>query len=1207
MSLLDLVAGGAFLHSHNQNCVALHDKYFAYASCLSIYIYDITTFKLLSIISRHEKHITAIAFRPSLPLTLAVISVDSTLRIYKPLETETTNEISSMVLSDIPISLTFDPSSPSLLYVLCRSSRAKLYIYHIDRCSAEAVSLKDAGPAFPSILKHSPVLDLLAIGNDKFRVYSTVNSAKMKLMGVISPPKSSLVKDIQFDPFSDNFCLVAFDNCIIMVDLATVSTIRAFDYGNIGSIAFDYVNIGRFCASRGTDLLNFHVSKDNFENLNILGTEQIHCLVSQVNIGRLKGQKAPESSRNHLIGGVFSSGNFFIYSLRSDSIVYTSKSGHSETVFSLKFSPNTSEISYFTSSFDGTIRSFDYQYDCHNAVKFPISSCSRIFPKDNCTIFCIDFCPFYSENFKILASGNSQGVLSVWNVPTDTKRSVNILFKLELNSILEFSDFEESTYPIIRITWLDPQTLLVGSRSGKALILQISNIERAIETQKPCLLVKHLVVNLGSAVNGVNFKQIGNFEYLICCGVENGSVSVHRFNLQKFQISDFCTLKGHVDSVFEVVFVPNSEILVSGSFDKTIRVWDFKKRSCLTILRGHSGPVRPVLVHPIFNNILISGSWDSTIKIWNIDQNKCILTLHHVSDVYGLDIHPNFPHLLASSSRDQTIKIWNLSKILPGASEFFTLSILSVDSKFPKITRKILDNSFYRPVNISPKFKISDPFMSSFSQIFDQFHPSTEHFVDVLCKLRDISCDITVQKSLLIIHQSKLNQTVNHIAGQALSDLSKPRTLSSSPRKCLLEKAAIWCLLSGKYSEYCDLMAKEGLWEVAFMIAPLAGPDVWSRLVKQRFSEVLTLESCVNSTNVAFSLAAGNLKELTTSFTKHGQYREALALGQSILAQSDHCNQSNGFGIRSHHQSESLSNLIMSTIHSQAEYFMDNSDAISSATVYLSVNLFTEAVNVLLNTGHTDLAFLLVVLFTRNVPEVVVDEVVYRYCLRLTRLGHGLLAVQVAQKWMKNQSNLIVLLLTVNRCSNCPNISDGVPTVISSLSLKSTDPFSDLIKVIIVEKSSEVNEILSQEIEKLISNFDKYQAQLLLKISSTVNFSMFSSATRSKILGNLFHLAALVCYFKDGKSSLTDTFLDWSLKFGSKNTFSPPKTKNFTVLPPISGSQISVKSQKAKWNFKSFFHITSVFNVADGFDLANATGFEFDMESYKCNSLFIPY
>ena len=78
--------------------------------------------------------------------------------------------------------------------------------------------------------------------------------------------------------------------------------------------------------------------------------------------------------------------------------------------------------------------------------------------------------------------------------------------------------------------------------------------------------------------------------------------------------------------VTSVGFNHDGTKIVSGSYDKTIRVWNVDTGECILTLKGHTDGVRSV----VFNHDgtkIVSGSYDNTIRVWNVDTGECILTL----------------------------------------------------------------------------------------------------------------------------------------------------------------------------------------------------------------------------------------------------------------------------------------------------------------------------------------------------------------------------------------------------------------------------------------------------------------------------------------------------------------------------------------------------------------------------------------------------
>ena len=119
------------------------------------------------------------------------------------------------------------------------------------------------------------------------------------------------------------------------------------------------------------------------------------------------------------------------------------------------------------------------------------------------------------------------------------------------------------------------------------------------------------------------------------------------------------TLNCHLDSISSgLVCLPNGN-LVSGSKDKTLKVWDLNSGECLQTLTGHSRNVKCLVL--LYNGHVASGSYDKTIKIWNIEKGQCIKTLQgHSGLVLILEVLVNDD--LLSCSSDKTIKVWYLKK-----------------------------------------------------------------------------------------------------------------------------------------------------------------------------------------------------------------------------------------------------------------------------------------------------------------------------------------------------------------------------------------------------------------------------------------------------------------------------------------------------------------------------------------------------------------
>ncbi len=76
-------------------------------------------------------------------------------------------------------------------------------------------------------------------------------------------------------------------------------------------------------------------------------------------------------------------------------------------------------------------------------------------------------------------------------------------------------------------------------------------------------------------------------------------------------------LEGHREPVSSLAFSPQGQILASGSYDSTVRLWRVPDGTPLHTLEGHTGSVHAVAFSPD-GTLLASGSEDGTVRLWGV-------------------------------------------------------------------------------------------------------------------------------------------------------------------------------------------------------------------------------------------------------------------------------------------------------------------------------------------------------------------------------------------------------------------------------------------------------------------------------------------------------------------------------------------------------------------------------------------------------------
>ncbi|EFJ40753.1 hypothetical protein VOLCADRAFT_108019 [Volvox carteri f. nagariensis] len=118
-------------------------------------------------------------------------------------------------------------------------------------------------------------------------------------------------------------------------------------------------------------------------------------------------------------------------------------------------------------------------------------------------------------------------------------------------------------------------------------------------------------------------------------------------------------LKRHHKPVLAVATTPDSKYLITGSADKTVRVWDVCTGYIMATLRGHTGEVSTVAVTPNGRRIMSSGA-DKVIFVWDFVTGECKRALRgHKAPVSCLAVAPD-GHFLVSGSHDRTLRVWDL-------------------------------------------------------------------------------------------------------------------------------------------------------------------------------------------------------------------------------------------------------------------------------------------------------------------------------------------------------------------------------------------------------------------------------------------------------------------------------------------------------------------------------------------------------------------
>ncbi|WP_066426036.1 WD40 repeat domain-containing protein [Anabaena sp. 4-3] len=237
--------------------------------------------------------------------------------------------------------------------------------------------------------------------------------------------------------------------------------------------------------------------------------------------------------------------------------------------------------------------------------------------------------------------------------------SINTWLDLHQVSRQEFATPLEAMQSAIRIE--DEEYIL----KLKEYFLTVNDRQSVLEVEKLLLAIAHLKYKRTLATPDLGYTITGHSGKVTSVAISpEGEVLVSGStdqNLNVWNIKNgnlIQTIAGNVGEISSVAISPDGKFLAVGSCEhprSNVKVWHLKTGKLLHTLLGHQKPVNVVVISPD-GQILASGS--NKIKIWNLHKGDRICTLWHSSAVHAIAISPDGT-ILASGSSDTKIRLWN--------------------------------------------------------------------------------------------------------------------------------------------------------------------------------------------------------------------------------------------------------------------------------------------------------------------------------------------------------------------------------------------------------------------------------------------------------------------------------------------------------------------------------------------------------------------
>lgn len=366
-----------------------------------------------------------------------------------------------------------------------------------------------------------------------------------------------------------------------------------------------------------------------------------------------------------------------IWSLtREEGFVPTVLSGHRQAVVGAYFSKDQETI--YTVSRDGAV--FDWQYvgskrdddemeeEKEDDLRWRIVN-KHYFLQNNTRLKCAAF----HADSNLLVAGFSNGIFGLYEMPdfnqihtlsisqndidfvTINKSGEWLAFGAAKLGQLLVWEWQSESYILKQQGHFDSMNSLVYSPDGQRIIttaddgkIKVWDIESGF-----CIVT---FTEHTSGVTACEFAKKGNV--LFTSSLDG---SIRAWDLIRYR--NFRTFTAPSRLSWSCMAVdPSGEVVAAGSLDSfDIHIWSVQTGQLLDQLAGHEGPVSSLAFAPN-GNLLVSGSWDRTARIWSVfDRTQTSEPLQLQADVLDIAIRPDSTQL-AISTLDGQLTFWSLAE-----------------------------------------------------------------------------------------------------------------------------------------------------------------------------------------------------------------------------------------------------------------------------------------------------------------------------------------------------------------------------------------------------------------------------------------------------------------------------------------------------------------------------------------------------------------
>ncbi|GAB4845207.1 hypothetical protein Ancab_038618 [Ancistrocladus abbreviatus] len=256
-----------------------------------------------------------------------------------------------------------------------------------------------------------------------------------------------------------------------------------------------------------------------------------------------------------------------------------------------------------------------------------------------------------------------RGIVRIWN-----SEGAVCLFEQKASDVAFSSDSDDLRRGFTAATMLPSDQGLLCITADQQFLFY--SARKGTEEAFDLILGKRLI---GYNEEIVDMKFLGEDEDLLAVATNLEQVRVYDLS----SMSCSYVLAGHTDIVLcldTCISSCGKTLIVTGSKDNSVRLWDSVSKQCIGVGVGHMGAVGAVSFSKKRRNFFVSGSSDRTLKVWSFDdlsidseepnnlKAKAVVAAHD-KDINSVAVAPNDSYA-CSGSQDRTACVWKLPDLV---------------------------------------------------------------------------------------------------------------------------------------------------------------------------------------------------------------------------------------------------------------------------------------------------------------------------------------------------------------------------------------------------------------------------------------------------------------------------------------------------------------------------------------------------------------